>query len=154
MSCILFNPDMSPSIGENYIKEFPLDEASLAPFDVIFLGDVGFSEGELNQKQCKLLTDLIKYQASGIVFMPGRRGRQQSLSETSLSEVLPVIYDTDNPSGLGTQNPASYILTQRGREHWLTKLRGTGEKTEIFGRNYPAFIGLQQSIKQSLAQKF
>ena len=33
-----------PSIGENYIQEFPKDEASLAPFDVIFLGDVGLSE--------------------------------------------------------------------------------------------------------------
>ena len=54
---------MNPSIGKNYIQEFPRDEASLAPFDVIFLGDVGFSEDELNQKQCELLTDLIQYQA-------------------------------------------------------------------------------------------
>ena len=139
LSCILFNPDMSPSIGENYIQEFPKDEGSLAPFDVIFLGDVGYSDGELNQKQCELLTDLIKYQASGIIFMPGRRGRQQSLSKTSLSEVLPVIYDTDNPRGLGTQNPASYTLTQRGREHWLTKLRGTGEKDREFWTKLPGF---------------
>ena len=139
LSCILFNPDTSPSIGENYIQEFPKDEASLAPFDVIFLGDVGYSDGELNQKQCELLTNLIKYQASGIIFMPGRRGRQQSLSKTSLSEVLPVIYDTDNPRGLGTQNPASYTLTQRGREHWLTKLRGTGEKDREFWTKLPGF---------------
>ena len=99
LSCILFNPGMNPSIGKNYIQEFPLDEASLAPFDVIFLGDVGFSEDELNQKQCELLTDLIQYQASGIIFMPGRRGRQQSLTETSLNEVLPVIFDTQKPRG-------------------------------------------------------
>ena len=96
---------MSPSVGENYIQEFPQDEASLAPFDVIFLGDVGLNENELNLKQCKLLSDLIKYQAAGIIFLPGRRGGQQTLSETSLSEVLPVIYDTENPSGLGTRNP-------------------------------------------------
>ena len=139
LSCILFNPGMNPSIGKNYIQEFPRDEASLAPFDVIFLGDVGFSEDELNQKQCELLTDLIQYQASGIIFMPGRRGRQQSLTETSLNEVLPVIFDTQKPRGLGTQNPASYTLTQRGNEHWLTKLRGTGEKDRDFWSKLPGF---------------
>ena len=36
LSCILFHPGMNPSIGENYIQEFPKDEASLAPFDVVF----------------------------------------------------------------------------------------------------------------------
>jgi len=139
LSCILFHPGMNPSIGENYIQEFPKDEASLAPFDVIFLGDVGLDGDELDQKQCELLTDLIQYQASGIIFMPGRRGRQHTLSKTSLNEVLPIIYDTDKPRGLGTQNPASYTLTQRGREHWLTKLRGTGEDNRDFWSKLPGF---------------
>ena len=84
---------------------------------------------------------------------PAEEAASKALSETSLSEVLPVIYDTDNLSGLGTQNPASYILTQRGREHWLTKLRGTAKRPKFLDE-YSAFIGLQQSIKQSLAQKF
>ena len=87
----------------------------------------------------RTLTDLIQYQASGIIFMPGRRGRQQSLSKTSLNDILPVIYDTGKPRGLGTQNPASYILTQRGREHWLTKLRGTGEDNRDFWSKLPGF---------------
>ena len=154
LSCILFHPDMNPTIGENYIQEFPKDEASLAPFDVVFLGDVGLDENELNQKQFELLKNLIQYQASGIIFMPGRRGRQQTLTKTSLNEILPVVYDTDKPRGLGTQNPASYTLTQRGREHWLTKLRGTGEKTETFGQNYQAFIGRQRSARPDLARKY
>ena len=89
LSCILFHPGMTPSIGQNYIQKFPSDEAKLAPFDVIFLGDVGLDENELNQKQCDLLANLIKYQASGIIFMPGRRGRQQTLSKTSLNEYYP-----------------------------------------------------------------
>ena len=139
LSCILFHPGMNSSIGENYIQEFPKDEASLAPFDVIFLGDVGLGDDELDRKQCELLTDLIQYQASGIIFMPGRRGRQQTLSKTSLNEVLPIIYDTNKPRGLGTQNPASYTLTQRGREHWLTKLRGTGEDNRDFWSKLPGF---------------
>ena len=139
LSCILFHPGMNPTIGENYIQEFPKDEASLAPFDVIFLGDVGLGENELNQKQFELLKNLIQYQASGIIFMPGRRGRQQTLTKTSLNEILPIVYDTDKPRGLGTQNPASYTLTQRGREHWLTKLRGTGEKNRDFWSKLPGF---------------
>ena len=49
LSCILFHPGMNPTIGENYMQEFPKDEASLARFDVIFLGDVGTGENELNQ---------------------------------------------------------------------------------------------------------
>ena len=36
LSCILFHPGMTPSIGQNYIQKFPSDEANLAPFDVIF----------------------------------------------------------------------------------------------------------------------
>ena len=139
LSCTLFHPGMNPSIGENYIQEFPKDEASLAPFDVIFLGDVGLGDDELDRKQCELLTDLIQYQASGIIFMPGRRGRQHTLSKTSLNDILPVIYDTGKPRGLGTQNPASYTLTQRGREHWLTKLRGTGEDNRDFWSKLPGF---------------
>ena len=139
LSCILFHPGMTPSIGQNYIQKFPSDEANLAPFDVIFLGDVGLDENELNQKQCDLLTNLIKYQASGIIFMPGRRGRQQTLSKSSLNELLPVIYDPEKPRGIGTQNPASYILTQRGLEHWLTNLRGTGEKNRDFWERLPGF---------------
>ena len=139
LSCILFHPGMTPSIGQNYIQKFPSDEANLAPFDVIFLGDVGLDKNELNQKQCDLLANLIQYQASGIIFMPGRRGRQQTLSKTSLNEVLPVIYDPEKPRGIGTQNPASYILTQRGLEHWLTKLRGTGETNRDFWQRLPGF---------------
>lgn len=139
LSCILFHPGMTPSIGQNYIQKFPSDEANLAPFDVIFLGDVGLDENELNQKQCDLLTNLIKYQASGIIFMPGRRGSQQTLSKSSLNELLPVIYDPEKPRGIGTQNPASYILTQRGLEHWLTNLRGTGEKNRDFWERLPGF---------------
>ena len=105
---------MNPSIGENYIQEFPKDEASLAPFDVVFLGDVGLDQNELSQTQCKLLTNLIRFQASGIIFMPGRRGRQQTLSKTELKEVLPVIYDTEKPRGLELKTPHPIPLLKEG----------------------------------------
>ena len=139
VSCILFHPGMSPSKGATYISEFPNDEATLAPYDVIFLGDVGLNEDELGEKQCELLANLIQYQASGIIFMPGRRGKQQTLSQTSLGEIIPVIYDVEKPRGLGTRNPATYSLTQKGREHWLTNLRGSGEKNRDFWSKLPGY---------------
>ena len=139
VSCILFHPGMSPSKGTAYIPEFPNDEAALAPYDVIFLGDVGLNEAELSEKQCELLANLIQYQASGIIFMPGRRGNQLSLSQTSLGDIIPVIYDLEKPRGLGTRNPATYSLTQKGREHWLTNLRGSGEKNRDFWSKLPGY---------------
>ena len=139
VSCILFHPGMSPSKGAAYIPEFPNDEAALAPYDVIFIGDVGLNEAELSEKQCELLANLIQYQASGIIFMPGRRGNQLSLSQTSLGDIIPVIYDLEKPRGLGTRNPATYSLTQKGREHWLTNLRGSGEKNRDFWSKLPGY---------------
>ncbi len=139
LSCVLLHPGMDSPSGATYIPEFPTDEASLSPYDVIFLGDVGLDEAELSEDQCDLLANLIQYQAAGLIFMPGRRGRQQSLTKTSLGEILPVVYDFEKPRGLGTQNPASYILTQKGRDHWLTKLRGTGEKSRDFWSKLPGF---------------
>ena len=139
LSCILFHPNMSPSIGEDYIGEFPKNKALLAPYDVVFIGDVGVGENELTSEQSELLADLIQYHASGIIFMPGRRGRQLSLEKTRLRELLPVIYDPEKPRGLGTQNPASFVLTHRGNEHWLTNLRGSGEKNRDFWSRLPGF---------------
>ena len=139
LSCILFHPNMSPSIGEDYIGEFPKNKALLAPYDVVFIGDVGVGENELTSEQSELLADLIQYQASGIIFMPGRRGRQLSFEKTPLQELLPVIYDPEKPRGLGTQNPASFVLTHRGNEHWLTNLRGSGEKNRDFWSRLPGF---------------
>lgn len=139
LSSILFHPNMSPARGEDYISEFPSNEALLAPYDVIFIGDVGIGENELSSKQCDLIGDLIQYQAAGVIFMPGRRGRQISLESTRLGDLLPIIYDTENPRGLGTRNPASLILTQRGNKHWLTNLRGSGEVTREFWSKLPGF---------------
>jgi hypothetical protein len=139
MSCILFHPGMSPAAGTNYLSSFPKNEADLAPYDVIFLGDVGISENELTKEQCELIANLIKYQAAGIIFMPGRRGRQLSFLSSQIEELLPINYDKNTPTGLGTKNPASFVLTQRGEEHWLTNLRGSGEQNRDFWNKLPGF---------------
>ena len=139
LKCILFHPDLQTGKGENYLSRFPEEFNQLAPFDVIFIGDVGLGSGELNHKNCENLKKLIELQASGIVFLPGKRGRQNSLKNSALKNMLPVILDDQKPSGLGTINPSSIELTNRGQKHWLTNLRGSGEPDREFWERLPGF---------------
>ena len=139
LKCLLFHPELNESSGKNYLSEFPQDFNNLAGFDVIFLGDVGIGSGELKKEDCEKLKKLIEQQASGMVFLPGRRGRQLSLSNSSLQDLMPVILDPDKPIGLGTLNPSNLELTNRGRDHWLTNLRGAGETDREFWERLPGF---------------
>ena len=139
LKCLLFHPELNESSGKNYLSEFPKDFNNLAGFDVIFLGDVGIGSGELKKEDCEKLKKLIEQQASGMVFLPGRRGRQLSLSNSSLQDLMPVILDPDKPIGLGTLNPSNLELTNRGRDHWLTNLRGAGETDREFWERLPGF---------------
>jgi hypothetical protein len=139
LKCLLFHPELNESSGKNYLSEFPENFNNLAGFDVIFLGDVGIGSGELKKEDCEKLKKLIEQQASGMVFVPGRRGRQLSLSNSSLQDLMPVILDPDKPIGLGTLNPSNLELTNRGRDHWLTNLRGAGETDREFWERLPGF---------------
>ena len=139
LDSILFHPAMKPASGSGYLEKFPDNQSRLAPYDVIILGDVGLTDGELNRQECELLENLIRYQAAGIVFLPGRRGGQLSFQSSPLEDLLPVVYDPDNPRGLGTRNPVPLALTQRGKEHWLTNLRGAGEPNRDFWSRLPGF---------------
>jgi hypothetical protein len=139
MKCVLFHPGLSPGEGKGYLPGFPQTKDELASFDVVFLGDVGLGENELNEEQCQNLSELIRLQASGLVFLPGRRGRQLTFSDSSIAELLPVVYDPEKPTGLGTANPSNLQLTARGKEHWLTNLRGAGEPDRQFWERLPGF---------------
>ena len=139
LKCLLFHPELNESSGKNYLSEFAKDFSNLAGLDVIFLGDVGIGSGELKKEDCEKLKKLIEQQASGMVFLPGRRGRQLSLSNSSLQDLMPVILDPDKPIGLGTLNPSNLELTNRGRDHWLTNLRGAGETDREFWERLPGF---------------
>ncbi len=90
--------------SKDYIKEFPAGLDELSKFDVVFLGDVGLEEGQLTVENCRLLKGIVEHQASGLVFMPGGRGRQASLQETELDDLYPVIMDELQPDGWGSRN--------------------------------------------------
>ena len=71
--------------GKDYIKEFPQTLDELSKFDVIFLGDVGVGDGQLTMEDCRRIKGLVENQATGLILMPGFRGRQLSLVETELA---------------------------------------------------------------------
>lgn len=147
MNCTLFHPGMKPGGGRGYLKEFPATPEKLAPFDVVFIGDVGVGDGELTEENCEALANLVRIQASGVVFLPGRRGRQPTLSETDLGDLMPVAYDPAKPKGLGTTNTSAITLTSKGRKHWLTNLKGSGEPDASFWERLPGFQWSAAALK-------
>ncbi len=136
LSCLLFHPGLGKVGGGNkdYIKAFPSGLDELAKFDVVFLGDVGLEDGQLTSEDCRLLRGLVEHQASGLVFMPGWQGRQLSLLDSELADLLPVVLDASQPGGWGSRMPSHFELTELGRRSLLTKLADTqGENIEVWG---------------------
>lgn len=123
VSCLLFHPNL-PGVGggRGYLKEFPAGLDELSKYDVIMLGDVGVSDGQLTLEQCKQLKGLVQNQASGLILMPGLRGNQFSLLNTELSELYPVVLDEGQPRGWGSRVPQQFELTEAGRRSLLTRL--------------------------------
>jgi hypothetical protein len=141
VSCLLFHPGLSKAGGgsKDYIKEFPQGLDELATYDVVFLGDVGLGDGQLTAEQCRLLKGLVKYQASGLVFVPGWQGRQCSLMETELADLYPVHLDVSQAGGWGSRLPSHFELTELGRRSLLTKLADTQDENSEIWEALPGF---------------
>jgi hypothetical protein len=141
VSCLLFHPGLSKPGGGNkdYIKQFPSGLDELSKFDVVFLGDVGLEDGQLTSEQCRLLKGLVEHQASGLVFMPGMQGRQFSMMETELGDLIPVVLDASQPGGWGSRTPNHFELTEQGRRSLLTKLADTEDDNAEVWEGLPGF---------------
>lgn len=141
VSCLLFHPGLSKVGGGNkdYIKEFPAGLDELSKFDVVFLGDVGLEDGQLTMEHCRRLKGIVEHQASGLVFMPGGRGRQASLAETELDDLYPVIMDELQPDGWGSRTPGHFELTELGRRSLLTRLADTRDDNLSVWEDLPGF---------------
>ena len=137
----LFHPGLNKVGGGNkdYIKEFPKGLDELSEYDVVFLGDVGQEQGQLTTEQCRLLKGLVEYQASGLVFMPGLQGRENSLMQTELSELYPVVLDDSQPGGWGSRLPSHFELTELGRRSLLTKLADSQDENSEVWEGLPGF---------------
>lgn len=141
VSCLLFHPTLDKRGGGNtdYIRDFPATKEELARYDVVFLGDVGLDDGQLTTEQCDWLKGLVQQQASGLVFLPGLEGRQFTLLDTSLSDLVPVVLDESQPNGWGSRTPQHFELTELGRRSLLTKLADTADENLAVWGNLPGF---------------
>lgn len=148
VTCLLFHPKLSQvGGGRSYIKEFPT-ASELSRFDVVFLGDVGIGPKQMTAEQALDLKQLVSSQASGLVFIPGRYGWQESLASSPLEELYPVLPDLEQPKGIGTPDKGHFSLTESGRRSLLTKLADTDEENAEIWRRLPGFnwyAGIQRA---------
>ena len=149
VSCLLFHPGLNKVGGGNkdYIKQFPKGLDELSKYDVVFLGDVGIEDGQLSTEDCRLLKGLVEHQASGLVFMPGRQGRQMSLVGTELGDLCPVVLDEAQPGGWGSRTPSHFELTELGRRSLLTKLADTTDDNMEVWEGLPGFQWYAPSLR-------
>ena len=141
VSCLLFHPKLEKVGGgsKDYIKAFPEAIEDLTEFDVVFLGDVGLDDGQLTLEQCELIRGLVEHQASGLVFIPGFLGRQLSLQDSALSDLIPVVMDNEQPDGWGSRTPGHFELTESGSGSLLTKLAETIAENARVWEQLPGF---------------
>ncbi len=140
MHCLLFHPDLGPGDGPNYIQSFPNTKETLSPYDVVFIGDVGIGQGELTEKDAELLKGLVEQQSSGLVFVPGRRGREASLLQSPLGDLMPVVLDEQKPAGIAMQNESLLLLSSAGKRHWLTRFDLDEERNDELWKQLPGFF--------------
>ncbi len=136
---LLFHPGMHPGAGLDYLESFPEERQQLSQYDVVFLGDVGYGEGELTKADLLGIRALVEQQGSGLVLLPGWRGREKTLAETPLNDLLPADFDSASPNGLGTQNESHFLLTGEGRGHLLTMLAPADAANAEIWKNLPGF---------------
>jgi uncharacterized membrane protein len=140
LHCLLWLPGLGPGGGLNYLSAFPDNKEALASYDVVFLGDVGLGEGELTEQNAELLKGLVEQQGSGLVFVPGRRGREATLLNSPLKDLFPVELDPAKPGGIGFENESQLVLTSVGKRHWLTRFDSDEDKNDELWKQLPGFF--------------
>ena len=139
MHCILFHPEIGMGGGKDYLPAFPGTKEQIAGYDVILLGDVGIGGGELNEKNAELIKGLVEQQSSGLIFLPGRRGRQSTFLNSPLADMYPVILDDAKAQGVGLQNESQLVLSTLGRRHLLTRFDSDENLNDELWKLLPGF---------------
>ena len=139
MQAVLLHPELGPGGGLNYLSGFPGTKDQIANYDVVFLGDVGIGQGELKNSDLELLKGLVEQQASGLVFMPGPRGRQTTLQNSPIADLIPVILTTEQPSGIALQSEVPLLLSTAGKSHWLTRFDADENLNAQIWKTLPGF---------------
>jgi hypothetical protein len=139
VKCLLLHPGMEPASGRDYLPAFPDSKEALTPYDVVFLGDIGIGSGELSLADAERLKGLVEQQGSGLVFLPGRRGRELSFINSPLESLLPVVLEENRPEGYSSSTPSALALTQSGRGHLLTMLAASEDQNAQLWRRLDGF---------------
>lgn len=139
VDCLLLHPKLGAGDGPDYIKEFPEKAEDLQKYDVVFLGDIGIGEDQLTLGQAELLKGLVENQASGLVFIPGSQGNWQSLAESPLGDLMPVILDATQPNGSSEATASPLELTSEGRSSLLTMLADSEDQNPTVWSSLPGF---------------
>lgn len=147
VKCLLLHPKLGPADGDTYVSSFPETLDKLSEYDVVFLGDVGIGGNELTRAQMTQIKGLVEHQGSGLVVMPGPRGRVTSLVDSAIGPLLPVELDTDSSSGFGFPRPDSLQLTSHGRGHFLTMLGQNETENYDIWKRLPGFYWFAPVIR-------
>lgn len=139
LSCVLLHPELGPGGGRDYLPRFPSGKEALSAFDVIFLGDVGIGPGELSLQDAELIRGVVEQQSSGLILIPGRRGRHATLLQSALKDILPVVLDPARPDGIPLQNEGELSLSTVGRRHLLTRFDADENRNEEIWKQLPGF---------------
>ncbi len=139
MHCLLFHPGMAAGGGRQYLPSFPGTKEMLSRYDVIFLGDVGIGQNELTEKDAELIKGLVEQQSSGLIFLPGSRGRQLTFLNSPLQELMPVQLDRTKPEGVGLQNESALQLSSVGKRHLLTRFDADEYRNDELWKQLPGF---------------
>ena len=147
MNTVLYHPAIGPGEGAGYLREFPAKREDLQGYDVIFIGDVGVGGGMLTPENATMIKGLVEQQASGVVFLPGSLGRQKSLADSALGDLVPVETDYAKGTGFASGAEARLDLTFRGRDHWLTMLATDPAANQAVWRGLPGFYWYAPVVK-------
>ena len=139
VNCLLKHRGIESAEGLNYISHFPQTKAELSQYDVVFLGDVGIGPDGITTDDAEMLKGLVEQQGSGLVFLPGILGKQITLINSPLGELMPVVLDTSSPSGFGFGLESKLLLTPRGNEHLITMLDPNPERNREIWNALPGF---------------
>ncbi|HBC87321.1 MAG TPA: hypothetical protein DCZ94_10230 [Lentisphaeria bacterium] len=138
LNTVLFLPEIGMGGGKNYLPKFP-EKNEISKYDVIFLGDVGVAQGQLTTENLELIKGLVKHQGSGLVFLPGQKGKELSLLDSPLGELMPVELDKSKPGGMSSPVESKLVLTSVGKDHFLTMLADNPAMNSSLWRDLPGF---------------
>ncbi len=142
VSCLLLHPDLEPGTGQGYIESFPT-ESELAQYDVIFLGDIGIAEKQLQEKDVQAIISAVKQNSSGLMLLPGKQGWQQSLvNHPEFKELYPVRFNK-KLGGQETSYQATLKLSNEGQKSLLLSLTSDADKNLKVWKSLPGFVWFQ-----------